>query len=107
MNGGVVGDRGAAQICSVIALAVLNGIGVVGAGWIGVGNGDGLIVSNGVGERELNGVAGDGNAGDGIGSASGCDCEVRSGSCCGREGLVEGEDDLGACLLYTSDAADE
>ena len=82
--------------CGVIALAVLNGIGVVGAGWIGVGNGDGLIVFNGVGERELNGGTGDGNGGDGIGAAIGCDCEGRGGSCCGREGLVVGEDNFGA-----------
>ena len=45
----------------------MNGIGVVGAGWIGVGNGDGLIVFNGVGERELNGGIRDSNGGDGIG----------------------------------------
>ena len=51
---------------------------------------------NGVGERELNGGTGDGNVGDGIGAASGCDCEGRSGSGCGREGLVVGEDNFGA-----------
>ena len=47
----------------------MNGIGVVGIGRICVGNGDGLIVFNGVGECELNGGAGDGNGCDGIGDA--------------------------------------
>ena len=68
LNGGVVGDRGAAQICSVIALAVLNGIGVVGTGWIGVGNGECVPAGNGPGDCQLNGGAGDGNSGDGIGN---------------------------------------
>ena len=84
-------------------MAVLNGIGVVGAGWIGVGNGDGLIVFNGVGERELNGGTGDGNSGDGIGAAACCDCEVRGGSCCGGERLVVGEDNFGAVGMVAAE----
>ena len=80
-------------------MAVLNGIGVVGAGWIGVGNGDGLIVFNGVSEGELNGGTGDGNTSDGIGAASGCNRESRCGSCCGRERLVVSEDDLAAVAV--------
>ena len=51
---------------------------------------------NGVGECEFNGETGDGNGGDGIGSAIGCDCVGRGGSCCGRERLVVREDDLAA-----------
>ena len=73
---------------AVIALAVLNGIGVDLRGWIGVGNGDRLQVFDGVGECELNGVAGDGNGGDGIGSAIGCDCVGRGGSCCAESGSL-------------------
>ena len=55
-EGGVVGDRSAAQGCGVIALAVLNGIVVVAIGWIGVGNGDRLKVFDGFGECELSTV---------------------------------------------------
>ena len=44
----------------------MNGVVVVGAGWIGVGNGDRLIVFDGVGECEFNGGARDRNRGDGI-----------------------------------------
>ena len=46
---------------------VLNGVGVVGIGWICVGNSDGLVVFDGVVEGELNGVSVDGNGGDGVG----------------------------------------
>ena len=46
---------------------VLNGIGIVAIGRIGVGNGDGLPTRNGPGERELNGGAKGGNSLDGIG----------------------------------------
>ena len=74
----------------------MNGVGVVAGCWIGVGNGDRLVVFDGVGEGELNGGTGDGNAGDGIGAAIGCDCEGRGGSCCGGERLVVGEDNFGA-----------
>ena len=35
----------------------MNGVGVVCSGWIAVGNGDRLIVCDGVGECELNGGA--------------------------------------------------
>ena len=49
----------------------MNGVVVVGAGWIGVGNGDRLIVFDGVGECEFNGGTGDGNRGDGISVAIG------------------------------------
>ena len=49
---------------------------VVGAGWIGVGTGDRLIVFDGVGECEFNCGAGDGNRGDGISGAIGCDRKV-------------------------------
>ena len=43
----------------------------VGVGRIGVGNGDRLPNTDGVGEREFNGGTGDGNRGDGIGAAIG------------------------------------
>ena len=43
----------------------MNGVGVVCSRWIGVSNGDRLIVFDGGGEGELNGGAGDGgNSGD-------------------------------------------
>ena len=74
----------------------MNGVVVVGAGWIDVGNGDRLIVFDGVGECEFNGGAGDGNRGDGIGGAIGCDRKVSCGCRCCRERLVVGEDNLGA-----------
>ena len=51
----------------VIALDVLDGVGVVGVGWICVGNSDGLVVFDGVVEGELNGVSVDGNSSDGVG----------------------------------------
>ena len=75
--------------------AVLNGVVVVGVGGIGVGNGDRLIVFDGVGEREFNGGTGDGNRGDGICGAIGGYGKGRGCSCCCRERLVVGEDNLG------------
>ena len=73
----------------------MNGVVVVGAGWIGVGNGDRLIVFDGVGECEFNGGAGDGNRGDGISgaivlTAKSVVAAVVAGA------LVVGEDNLGA-----------
>ena len=62
-------------------MAVLDGVVVVGAGRIAVGNGDRLIVFDGVGKGELNGGTGNGNSGDGIGIAVCCDGE-RGGACC-------------------------
>ena len=94
MNGGVVGDGGGVQVRGVIAFVVLNGVAVVGAGWICVGNGDGLIVFDSVGESENDGGTGDGNASDGIGSAIGFDREGGSRCGGGRERLVVGEDDF-------------
>ena len=47
----------------------MDGVVVVGSGRIAVGNGDRLIVFDGVGEGEFNGGAGDGNRGNGIGIA--------------------------------------
>ena len=53
----------------------MNGIGVIGGCWIGIGNCDCLIVFDGVGEVELNDGTGDGNSGNGIGIAVCCDSE--------------------------------
>ena len=66
----------------------MDGVVVVGSGWIAVGNGDRLLVFDGVGEGEFNGGAGDGNRGNGIGTTVCGDGE--SGSSCSyvRESLV-------------------
>ena len=77
----------------------MNGVGVVGTGWIGIGNGDRLIVFDGVGEGELNGGARDGNSGDGVSCAIGCDGECGGGCSCGGEGLVVGENNFGAVAV--------
>jgi len=70
----------------------LNGVGVVGSGWIVVGNGDGLVVFDGVGEGQNNGGTVDCNASDVIvGGTVCCDGEGRGASGCGIEGLVVGE----------------
>ena len=74
----------------------MNGVVVVGVGGIGVGNGDRLIVFDGVGEREFNGGTGDGSRSDGIGVAIGGYGKGRGCSCCCGERFVVGEDNLGA-----------
>ncbi|MDB4625459.1 hypothetical protein OAD91_01705 [Synechococcus sp. AH-551-E19] len=63
----------------------MNGVGVVGSGWIVVGNGDGLVVFDGVGEGQNNGGTVDCNASDGISGASGCDGESGGSSGSGIE----------------------
>ena len=77
----------------------MNGIGVVCSRWIGIGNGDCLIVFDGVGEGELNGGAGDGDSGNGVSCATGCDGECGGGCSCGGERLVVGEDNFGAVAV--------
>ena len=74
----------------------MDGVVVVGFGRIAVGNGDRLIVFDGVGEVECNGGAGDGNRGNGIGIAVCCDGEGGGACCCVREGFAVGEEKLGA-----------
>ena len=66
----------------------MDGVVVVGAGWIAVGNGDRLIDCDGVGEGECNGEAVDVNSGNGIGIAVCCDREGGGVCCCGRESCV-------------------
>ena len=54
---------------------VLNGVGVIGVGGICISNGECLVVFDGVVEGEFNGGAVDGDSGDGVGRAIGCDGE--------------------------------
>ena len=49
-NSGVVGDCGGAQRCGVIAIAVLDGVAVVGSRWIAIGNSDAFVVFDRIGE---------------------------------------------------------